>query len=113
MQVEANGITFNCAVDGAEGAPWLVLSNSLATNLTMWDPQVAALKGEFRILRYDQRGHGKTEAPAGRYTYDALVADALALFDAFSLVSPHFCAVSPMKCNVGAILVRGTTPSCT
>ena len=57
MRVKANGITINYQVDGAEGAPWLVLSNSLATNLSMWDEQAAALKKSFRVLRYDQRGH--------------------------------------------------------
>ena len=60
-----------------------MLSNSLATDLSMWDAAGArALAGTFRVLRYDQRGHGKTEAPAGRYTFDILIADALALMDA-------------------------------
>jgi 3-oxoadipate enol-lactonase len=79
MRIKANGITFNYEIEGPQGAPWLVFSNSLATNLTMWDPQAADLEGSFRILRYDQRGHGGTDAPAGRYTYATLVADALAL----------------------------------
>ena len=94
MRIKANGITFNCEIEGPEGAPWIVFSNSLATNLSMWDPQVADLKGSFRILRYDQRGHGATDAPAGRYTYATLVADALALFDALGLKRPHFCGLS-------------------
>jgi 3-oxoadipate enol-lactonase len=94
MHIKANGITFNCQIDGPEGAPWLVFSNSLATNLTMWDPQAADLKRSFRLLRYDQRGHGGTEAPAGRYTYAALVADAVALFDALGIARAHFCGLS-------------------
>ena len=94
MKVKANGITFNCQLDGAEGAPWLVFSNSLATNLSMWDEQASALKGQFRILRYDQRGHGGTDAPEGRYTFDTLVADVVALFDAFSISRAHFLGLS-------------------
>jgi 3-oxoadipate enol-lactonase len=94
MRIKANGITFNYAVEGADGAPWLVFSNSLATNLHMWDPQADDLKRSFRILRYDQRGHGATDAPAGRYSFATLVADALALFDALGIARPHFCGLS-------------------
>jgi 3-oxoadipate enol-lactonase len=94
MRIKANGITFNCEIEGPEGAPWLVFSNSLATNLSMWDPQAADLKRSFRVLRYDQRGHGGTDAPTGRYTYATLVADALALFDGLAIKRPHFCGLS-------------------
>ena len=94
MRITANGITFNCEIEGTAGAPWLVFSNSLATNLGMWDPQAADLKASFRVLRYDQRGHGGTDAPAGRYTYAILLADALALFDALDIRRPHFCGLS-------------------
>jgi 3-oxoadipate enol-lactonase len=94
MRIKANGITFNCEIDGHDGAPWLVFSNSLATNLSMWDPQVADLGHSFRILRYDQRGHGGTDAPAGRYTYATLLADAVALFDALDIKRANFCGLS-------------------
>src|SRR5712691_4260267 len=94
MHIKANGITFNYAVDGTDGAPWLVLSNSLATTLAMWDAQAAELKRAFRVLRYDQRGHGATDAPAGRYTFDLLIADALALIDALSISRAHFVGLS-------------------
>jgi 3-oxoadipate enol-lactonase len=94
MQIKANGITFNYQIDGPEGAPWLIFSNSLATNLSMWDEQVAALKDSYRILRYDQRGHGKTEAPAGAYSFDQLVADVIALMDALSIRKATFAGIS-------------------
>jgi 3-oxoadipate enol-lactonase len=63
MRVNANGISINYQVDGPEGAPWLILSNSLLTDLSMWDDQVVELKKTLRVLRYDQRGHGGTQAP--------------------------------------------------
>jgi 3-oxoadipate enol-lactonase len=94
MQTKANGITINYQVDGSEGAPWLVFSNSLATNLGMWDEQAAKLKSSYRVLRYDQRGHGQTEAPAGRYTFELLIADALGLMDALGIKRAHFAGLS-------------------
>ena len=94
MKVKANGITFNCEIDGREGAPWLVFSNSLATNIHMWDDQAAALKNRFRILRYDHRGHGGTDAPAGRYDFATLIADVVALYDGLDIPRAHFVGLS-------------------
>jgi 3-oxoadipate enol-lactonase len=94
MRIKANGITFNYEVEGPEGAPWVAFSNSLATNLSMWDAQAAALKKSFRVLRYDHRGHGGTEATDGRYDFDLLVADVVGLFDALSIKRAHFVGIS-------------------
>jgi len=93
MLTKANGIAINYRIDGGAG-PWLVLSNSLATDLAMWDAQARDLSGAFRVLRYDQRGHGKSEAPAGRYTFDILIADALALMDALGIARANFAGLS-------------------
>ena len=54
----------------------------------------AALKDKFRVLRYDQRGHGGTDAPAGRYAFDTLLDDALGLLDALSIKKAHFAGLS-------------------
>ena len=94
MKIKANGISMNHRIDGPQGAPWLVLSNSLATNLTMWDEQVRALARSYRVLRYDQRGHGESDAPAGRYRFDQLIADAVALMDALEVKKAHFGGLS-------------------
>ena len=94
MKVKANGIAMNYQVDGPEGAPWLIFSNSLATNLTMWDDQARELKHAYRVLRYDQRGHGGTEATAGRYSFDLLLADVIALMDALAIKKAHFAGLS-------------------
>lgn len=93
-RAKANGIAINYRIDGKEGAPWLVFSNSLATDFSMWDDQVAALKDRYRILRYDHRGHGGTDAPAGPYEFATLVQDVVALFDALGITSAHFCGLS-------------------
>jgi len=94
MKVKANGIDFNCRIEGKRGAPWVVFSNSLATNLSMWDVQAEALGDKFQILRYDQRGHGDTDAPDGKYSFDVLVADVIGLFDALEIERAHFVGLS-------------------
>jgi len=94
MRVKANGINISCTVEGPEGAPCIVFSNSLCTTGAMWDEQAAALKSKYRVVRYDQRSHGGTDAPAGRYAFDALVADAVGLLDALSIRRAHFAGLS-------------------
>jgi 3-oxoadipate enol-lactonase len=94
MKIKANGISINYQVDGPEGAPWIVFSNSLATSTAMWDEQATALKSKFRVLRYDQRGHGGTEVPGGRYAFDTLLEDALGLLDGLGIAKAHFAGLS-------------------
>jgi 3-oxoadipate enol-lactonase len=94
MRINANGISINYQIDGREDAPWLIFSNSLLTNLTMWDDQVAALKDSFRILRYDQRGHGGTQVTEGKYTFDLLAADVIGLMDGLGIKRAHFVGIS-------------------
>jgi 3-oxoadipate enol-lactonase len=83
--VAHDGLRFRCRVDGTEGAPWVVFSNSLLTDLSVWDEQVEALGDHFQILRYDQRGHGRTSVPPGATDFDELGSDLLALIDHFGI----------------------------
>jgi 3-oxoadipate enol-lactonase len=94
MKIKANGISINSQIDGPPNASWLIFSNSLATNLSAWDDQARAFSRKFRVLRYDQRGHGGTDAPDGRYSFDLLIADALALMDAIKIDKAHFAGLS-------------------
>nr|TFG52515.1 MAG: 3-oxoadipate enol-lactonase [Hyphomicrobiales bacterium] len=94
MRAGSNGIEFHYNVEGPEDAPWLIFSNSLATDVSMWDQQIAALKTKFRIFTYDQRGHGETDVPAGAYNFDMLAADVIGLMDALSIARAHFCGLS-------------------
>ena len=80
--------------DGPEDAPVVMLSNSLGTDMGMWEPQVAALTARFCVLRYDSRGHGKSDAPPGPYTIDRLGKDALGLLDVLDLRRVRFCGLS-------------------
>jgi 3-oxoadipate enol-lactonase len=81
-------------IAGAEDAPPLVLSNSLGSDLSMWDPQIDALAERFRVIRYDQRGHGRSPVPDGPYSIDDVGADALALLDRLGLERAHWCGLS-------------------
>jgi 3-oxoadipate enol-lactonase len=81
-------------VEGPEDAPVIVLSNSLGSMLTMWDPQVAALTERFRVVRYDLRGHGASPVPPGPYEIDDLGADLIGLLDRLEIERSHLCGVS-------------------
>ena len=94
MKANVNGNAVNYEIHGKEGAPWLVLSHSLACSVRMWDPQIAALKDRYRILAYDTRGHGGSEAPQGAYTLEMLADDLKALLDHVGAKNPHYCGLS-------------------
>jgi 3-oxoadipate enol-lactonase len=91
---QANGARMNYRLDGPTGAPTLVLSNSLGTNLTMWDPQIPALAKQFRVLRYDTRGHGESAVTPGPYSMAQLGRDVIGLLDALGIERVHFCGLS-------------------
>jgi 3-oxoadipate enol-lactonase len=93
-KIQANGIQLYYELAGPAKAPVVMLSNSLGTRLEMWDPQMQALTERYRVLRYDSRGHGRSDAPAGPYTIDMLADDALGLLDALSVERAHFCGLS-------------------
>ncbi len=90
----ANGIRLAYQIDGPEDAPVLVLVNSLGTNLHMWEPQMARFSGALRVVRYDCRGHGASEAPAGAYTIEQLGRDLLGLLDALQIEQARICGLS-------------------
>ena len=88
------GETFNVLVEGPERAPVLMVSNSLGTNLHMWDGQMAALKKHFRVVRYDTRGHGASTVTGGAYSIAGLGRDAVAMMDALHLDRVHWLGLS-------------------
>jgi len=94
MKVSANGIAMHYTLDGPAAAPVVTLSHSLATTLAMWDPQMPALTARWRVLRYDTRGHGGTDAPAGAYTLGQLAEDARALLAALGIARTHWVGLS-------------------
>jgi 3-oxoadipate enol-lactonase len=94
MRITANGIQMNFELSGRMDAPVVVLSHSLGSSLIMWNPQMESLEPHFHVLRYDVRGHGGTEAPAGPYTLELLGEDALGLLDALGIHTAHWVGLS-------------------
>jgi 3-oxoadipate enol-lactonase len=93
-QIKLGDLSVRYELSGAANLPVAVFSNSLGTNLRMWDAQAAALEGRFRILRYDTRGHGDTAVTPGPYSVERLGRDVLRLLDALDLDRVHFCGLS-------------------
>ena len=81
-------------LEGTPGRPVLILSHSIGTDHGMWEPQVADLLRYFQVLRYDTRGHGASDAPAGEYSIELLGRDVLGLADALGISRFAFCGLS-------------------
>ena len=92
--IQADGCPIHVEVAGRENAPVLMLSNSLGTNLHMWDDQEAEFAKNFRLVRYDSRGHGKSGVPSGPYSIERLGRDALAVMDGVNAKTVHWCGLS-------------------
>ena len=93
MKITANGIGIRYELEGPPSAPVVVMSHSLAANVGMWEDQMPVLSG-YRVLRYDTRGHGGTDAPEGDYTLEQLADDLFALLDALEMDRVHFVGLS-------------------
>lgn len=94
MFIKTNGIQMNYELSGKKEAPLVLLSHSLGSSLLMWNPQMRALEPHFQVLRYDIRGHGKTEAPPGAYTLEQMGEDAVALLDVLEIERVHWVGLS-------------------
>jgi 3-oxoadipate enol-lactonase len=92
--VDVGEIRLHARIEGVADGPVILFSNSLGTRLEMWGAQARALSGRFRLLRYDSRGHGRSDAPAGPYRIEDLGRDALRLLDALEIARVHVCGLS-------------------
>lgn len=102
MLADIRGVTINYEVSGNADGPWLTFSNSLATNLRMWDEQAAALAGDFHVLRYDKRGHGKSAPVDGPYSFDDLIGDIIGLWDHLGIRKSYLVGLS-----IGGMTAQG------
>jgi 3-oxoadipate enol-lactonase len=87
-------VTLAHTLDGPGDAPVLVLPSSLGTTRELWEPQLAAFARDFRVLRYEHRGHGESPVPPGPYAMADLAADALALLDELEIERAAWCGLS-------------------
>jgi 3-oxoadipate enol-lactonase len=102
MAIEGNGIRIHYCIDGRADAPWVTFVTGIANDLTLWDGQVPPLERDFRILRYDFRGHGGSEATPGEYSLSLLTADLLALWDALGIERTHLVGL-----GLGGAIIQG------
>src|SRR5262245_24450221 len=93
-RVKVGADFFNVIVEGPEKKPALLLCHSLGANLHMWDAQIPALTRHFRVIRYDSRGHGASNATRGPYSIWRLGRDALAILDTLGVAQAHFLGLS-------------------
>ena len=89
-----DGTALNVRTEGPEDAPCLLFSNSVLTDLTVWDAQAEALSGHYRVVRYDQRGHGASDVTAGPMDFGRYGADVVALLDALGIARCTFIGLS-------------------
>ncbi len=95
MQYAMSGdVRLSYRLEGPERAPVLMFSNPVATSRWVWEPQAAYFRRHFRVLTYDTRGHGASDAPAGEYAIDDLGRDALALLEHLGVEQASFCGLS-------------------
>lgn len=93
-EVKVGDDVFRVEVEGSADAPVLMVSNSLGTNLHMWDGQMPELVRHFRVVRYDSRGHGRSAAPDRPYSIEELGRDALGIMDALGIDKVHWLGLS-------------------
>ena len=93
-EIDADGCRLSWSAEGPADAPALLLIDALGTTVDLWRPQLDRLAAAFRVIRFDTRGHGASDAPAGPYTLDRLGRDALAVLHAAGARRAHVCGVS-------------------
>ncbi len=89
-----DGVKIAYRSDGPADRPTLILANSIATTLHMWDGQIPELSKHFRVIRYDYRGHGGSDVPGGAYSDGRLGRDVLELMDHLGIEHSHFMGLS-------------------
>ncbi|MGB7952138.1 MAG: 3-oxoadipate enol-lactonase [Candidatus Binatia bacterium] len=107
MFLKAHGIVQHARSEGQNHKPVLVFANSLGSDLRIWDDLVGHFASDFRIIRYDQRGHGLTDVPPPPYLMDDFVLDLLGLLDALEIKEATVCGVS-----LGGVIAQGLALRC-
>lgn len=92
MKIKANGIDMHYVLSGS--GPVVMLAHSLGGDHSIWAAQKSALADRHTVLAYDLRGHGRTAATPGAYSFELLAADALALLDALGIDRVSFVGIS-------------------
>ena len=89
-----NNNFLNVEITGSLDLPKIIFSNSLGSDLRMWNPQVEAMKDKYCIIRYDKRGHGKSSSAQGPYSFDMLENDVIRIMDNLEVEKANFVGLS-------------------
>jgi 3-oxoadipate enol-lactonase len=89
-----NGVPINFTLDGTTGAPLITFAHALSLNLRSFDDQIDAFKDQYRVLRLDLRGHGKTDKDGGSFSMEDLADDVVGLWDHIGVEKSHFVGSS-------------------
>jgi 3-oxoadipate enol-lactonase len=86
------------SIEGPDGAPVVILANPIGTTRAIWDAQVRLLRDDFRLLRFELRGHGepgaRSDAPPGPYSIAELGTDVLGLMREAGIAAAAYCGIS-------------------
>lgn len=94
VEIKHGDVTLSALATGRKEGPAILLSNSLGTGLDMWEPQRAMLETHYHVIGYDTRGHGQSSTPAGKYSFNDLTADAIAVLDHFGIEKADYIGLS-------------------
>lgn len=89
-----DGTHIHVQVEGPTTAPPVLLAHSLGSDASIWDGLAMELAGRFRVVRYDSRGHGESDAPDEPYSNAMLAGDTLAVMDALGIAKASFVGLS-------------------
>ena len=94
--ITRDGVRLHVQIDGVDdpAAPTVFFSNSLGTTLHLWDGVIPHLPQGLRLIRYNMRGHGRSDAPDAPYSMGALISDAEAICDALDVRDVLFVGLS-------------------
>jgi 3-oxoadipate enol-lactonase len=92
--IDVGNVNLRCQVTGKAHAPWVTVAHSLATDMSMWEPQLSELGEHFQVLSFDARGHGGSSCPNGPSAMTDLIDDVLLLWDRLSIDHSHFIGLS-------------------
>lgn len=94
MKVDIGHCEINIEISGSLTGPVVLMAHSLGCDLHMWDPQMALLEADFRVVRLDMRGHGQSDSPTGPYSLDELADDVIAVMDRQGIAQAHWVGLS-------------------
>jgi len=94
IEITVNDLTVSYNDEGESGAPVIIFIHGFPFNKSMWDKQFKALKENYRVIAYDVRGHGNSDAGKGDFSIELFANDLLSFMDALKIDKAMLCGLS-------------------